>query len=477
MTNEILKAGLVVCDGCSKVLSQAVSAPGGFTYRGTVVHHHQQFVHQARHQQVGSNAKVQRYYSEGARPTGAVDRDSKAFATRDDLAKPQPPVVLQIQCMVLFIPFDAGKNFYKKSGAKGTLHADLVPSKGNHFAPLADLTASKALSQYNNAKLPNATAFEKPVVASTATAATPAAAAPTGAAAAAASSSSGSAAAAPRLLLMAELAHRYSDIVREHIIKSTDVDVWMKIHLKGGANMRSELVRFCPEIIFLSEEPTDAPFPDALNPFPQLAYRKIGSLKELLRGTMSVDCKNEIAVYALEDAGATGPSIYSVGHLLRQGVKHQEKWLCVTKRARDFPGAITIAGVHLDSGYTGKVAAAAKEGALETVGKFAQTRGVDALLGDLNMDSAELHGGFFPNHLAFMVNPTDGAIYPVYQVSHSNSSDTKNYMGGLIVDKSRVGLLPLNLRGQWAMSLSRTIDNAYYSDHPAIIIHYVKRLG
>src|SRR5215217_6498297 len=251
----------------------------------------------------------------------------------------------------------------------------------------------------------------------------------------------------------------------------TNTVEWKRLHAASPIDLHVQLSRLVPEVIFLSEELKDAPFPSMLQPCPELRYRKVGSIRALL--DPQVDAKNEIAAYVLMDEKYITQVVYQARTLVRPGVKHDEKWLCVQKIVPEFRVYFEVAGVHLDAAYTGYSSPTKKQEALEEVGQFARENEVDALLGDLNMDSFELNGGFYPNRFSFK-SFSDDTVKPVYTLSHSNTNAKNNYMGGLIANSAQVETEPMNLRGEDTVSLSRTLDGKFYSDHPAIMANYFK---
>ncbi|AKF87178.1 hypothetical protein MFUL124B02_38910 [Myxococcus fulvus 124B02] len=368
--------------------------------------------------------------------------------TVDDMRlEAQPSIVqpnlMQLQCMTLFIPFDAGNNFYKQNAKKGTFQTDLVPRQDNKFSPFGQLDVQRPIREFNNKLLPGQSPFERKAVAKT----------------------------------DSDIGDQYNEIVNKHILECTDVNAWKAVHARHEFTRHQQLTQLVPEVIFLSEELVHAPFPDVLQPCPQLKYRKIGSIKDL--ASTRVDPKNEIAAYVLHDDMVATRTIYNVRLLIRpssleKGHQKYEKWLCVQKIA--FPHVyIEVAGVHLDANYTKHTAKDDKEQTLEEVGQFARDNGIDALLGDLNMDSFELRGGFFPNRYSFaQTGSSSGSIKPVYTVSHSSSDAKKNYMGGMIVNLDQVQTEPMHWLGHDMIALSRTLDDEFYSDHPAIMANYVK---
>lgn len=353
------------------------------------------------------------------------------------------PNVLRLQCMVLFIPFDAGNNFFKQNANKGTYSADFIPSRGNMFAPFSQPQSSRSLASLNTKVYPGQKVFE----------------------------------ARSTPMSPSDIQANYSKIVMKHIAACTNVREWKQVHASGVIDMHVQLSRLCPEVIFLSEELTDAPFPSELRPCPELTYRRIGSLKAMLPNE-TVDAKNEIAAYVLVDEKSITQVLYNARVLRRQGCKHGEKWLSVQKIVPEYRVYIEVAGVHLDAGYTGYTSDTKKQKALAEVGQFARENEIDALLGDLNMDSFELNGGFFPNAFGFKDYKVPGSdkvrVKPIYTLSHSNTNAKNNYMGGIIVNSEQVETEPMNLRGADTLSLSRTLDDEFYSDHPAILANYVK---
>lgn len=345
----------------------------------------------------------------------------------------------RIQCMVLFIPFDAGNNFYHQNAKKGTYTADLVPLSNGHFASPSNLDKEYTVTQLNDKPYPGQQAYED---------------------------------LRPAGMAARTIQTKYNEIVDSQIKACNQVRAWKDLD-RNSKLWITEVTKLVPEIIFLSEELKEAPFPTELRPCGQLTYKKIASIKEILYGT-TVDAKNEIAAYVLQDPIHPPIFKYEKSVLTRKGTKdtHYEKWLCVQKIDPRDGTALKVAGVHLDSGYTNHLAQKGKE-SLTTVGKFGRENGVDALLGDLNMDTFELAGGFFPKDYSFIML-SDNIVKPVYTFSHSNVNSMRNYMGGMIINTDEVEIEPMGLTGQGALSTSRTLGGEYFSDHPALLANYVR---
>ncbi|QSQ13297.1 hypothetical protein [Myxococcus landrumensis] len=444
-----------ICRRCQVWVSKPHRDPKKFSYKDAQRDQHKRRVERAS-SGVRKKPLLKRSYSvHSATTRGPSD---SLFESSSEAALPPPPDmslddaqpfftpnVLRLQCMVLFIPFDAGNNFYKSNAKQGTSSADFIPSSGNMFAPFSQPLSARPLASFNNKTYPGQKTFE----------------------------------ARSTHMSPGDIQANYSRIVMKHIAACTNSREWKRVHASGAIDMHMQLSRLCPEVIFLSEELKDAPFPSELRPCPELTYRRIGSLKEMLPD-VTVDVKNEIAAYVLVDEKSFTQVLYNARVLHRKGCNHGEKWLSVQKIVPEYRVYIEVAGVHLDAGYTKYTPATKKQEALAEVGQFARDNEVDALLGDLNMDSFELDGGFFPNAFSFKDYEVPGSekkkkvVKPVYTLSHSNTNAKNNYMGGIIVNSDQVETEPMNLRGDDTVSLSRTLDGEFYSDHPAILANYVK---
>ncbi|MCP3166393.1 hypothetical protein [Myxococcus qinghaiensis] len=434
-----------VCRKCSALIAGRRPKQDEYKYQGNKLDHHKRRVGQATTRLTGiSKGRHKLRRTQSALTTSDISEG--IFETQmaietptvvDDTATYAPPNVLRMQCMTLFIPFDAGNNFYRNNAKQGTFQADFIPQRDNFFAPSSNPTASQALSSFNTKPYPGQQVFEAK--------STP--------------------------LDEDEILAGYNNIVLKHIMACTNTVEWKRLHAASPIDLHVQLSRLVPEVIFLSEELKDAPFPSMLQPCPELRYRKVGSIRALL--DPQVDAKNEIAAYVLMDEKYITQVVYHARTLVRPGVKHDEKWLCVQKIVPEFRVYFEVAGVHLDAAYTGFSSPTKKQDALEEVGQFARENEVDALLGDLNMDSFELNGGFYPNRFSFK-SFSDDTIKPVYTLSHSNTNAKNNYMGGLIANSAQVETESMNLRGEDTVSLSRTLDGKFYSDHPAIMANYFK---
>src|SRR5215217_8541568 len=157
-----------VCRKCSALIAGRRPKQDEYKYQGNKLDHHKRRVGLATTRLTGvSKGRHKLRRSQSALTTSDISEG--IFETQmaietptvvDDTATYAPPNVLRMQCMTLFIPFDAGNNFYRNNAKQGTFQADFVPQRDNFFAPSSNPTASQALSSFNTKPYPGHQVFE-----------------------------------------------------------------------------------------------------------------------------------------------------------------------------------------------------------------------------------------------------------------------------------------------------------------------------
>lgn len=152
------------------------------------------------------------------------------------------------------------------------------------------------------------------------------------------------------------------------------------------------------------------------------------------------------------------------------GKKFTETWL-VVKKITVSP-AFSVACVHLSSKYTG-CRTEKMSPIMQEVLDFAREIGIHAIVGDCNMNTYGLHGGFFPVSNEFVQEGSSLALKT--SVATSSGGGDKAYMGGIICD-SRVSFRStLTTFGNCAVPpwfFGSTFFDRVYSDHHSLYCNY-----
>jgi hypothetical protein len=263
------------------------------------------------------------------------------------------------------------------------------------------------------------------------------------------------------------------------------------------SDRRREVVRrslkgykYYPDLIFLSENPTKADFPDLIDTgIAEMSYVKRFTLDgQTIPGIKHV---NEMAIYLRKDLHERienamdgdsslllkiDPLSRATTGLVKGGkVEYMLKVTLGRKAGHSF----TVAGVHLRAGLTSTNANdwARERSALQ---RYCDDQGIQMMIGDFNMDlQGDVHGSrgvYFGletrDQPRFLVRELPDAAYPEYLQQFSNSAGTAHYMGYFQADAATLTLVGPSLYGQLGASGSRSFlgGGRFYSDHPSIYV-------
>ncbi len=250
--------------------------------------------------------------------------------------------------------------------------------------------------------------------------------------------------------------------------------------------------KYYPTLIFLSENPTGQPFPDCLDASLQGTGHRYVKKHSLESGLPRV---NQMAVYLREDVdrrilqskGESDALFISTESLTRKPEAslfkpNKNEFFLKMTIGRSAGQSLTVAGVHLRATLTGSGSAyqMAERAALK---KFCDANGIQLLIGDFNMDLQEGfergRGVFYdgsPESLPiFMISPGSdvepkGVAFPLYQQQFSSSNNQKHYMGYFQADTDTLRIVGQSIYGHMGMSGSRSLSSGYYSDHPSVYV-------
>ncbi|WP_434391142.1 hypothetical protein [Melittangium boletus] len=246
-----------------------------------------------------------------------------------------------------------------------------------------------------------------------------------------------------------------------------------------------------PTLIFLSENPTGAPFVDRL----EIQSTGMGYVKEFALDASTVPGianVNEMAVYLREDihqrivssAGSRDALFLRAEYLKREVLGSdlykptKDEFMLKVTLGRAAGYSFSVAGVHLRATLTGAKTEDLWREERDALQAFCEAQGIQLLVGDFNMDlhgaSAGGRGVFFdstPEHNpVFMMQQTTGPAFPRYQQQFSSSNNKSHYMGYYQADTTDLSLTGPGMYGSMGASYSRSIGDAYYSDHPSIYV-------
>lgn len=215
-----------------------------------------------------------------------------------------------------------------------------------------------------------------------------------------------------------------------------------------------------PEIIVLSERLFD--WPDELD---ILGHHYSPAF---ILGTRNLQ---DMAAYVLDSAAHNYRFISTERKSTSKGKSFTETWLLVSKVS--CTPAFTIACVHLSSKYT-TVRTDSMDSILNEVLVFARTKGVHALIGDLNLNTYGVHGGSFSVSNDFVMEKRKLSMKTMFATSNGGGDSV--YMGGMICD-SRVSFRPtLSTSGCCAVPpwfQSGSWKDEVFSDHHSLYGRYV----
>jgi hypothetical protein len=220
-----------------------------------------------------------------------------------------------------------------------------------------------------------------------------------------------------------------------------------------------------PMVIVLSEELFQ--FPNALVVFDciyDIAALSGQSARNLQR----------MAVY--RKRGVTVP----VQIILRPVGEKHEYWAVIGKGQSE-ASELVVACVHLSSQFT-SANEEATQLEFDNLAEFCGQQGIDAILGDLNMNSKGCYGGAFPIESVFLNNEDTAEVESAFKFITSSGSGKAVYMGGLVFSP-RVWLQH-DLKHDGMLEVPPTLSthknkpqgDIIFSDHTSLFSHYRKSI-
>jgi hypothetical protein len=245
-----------------------------------------------------------------------------------------------------------------------------------------------------------------------------------------------------------------------------------------------------PVFIFLSENPTGAPFPDRidLSGLGMSYVRKHVIDNSTVKGIKHV---NEIALYLREDIDRQVDNTKEDGFYLEAAtvtrktasiqakLKAKDEYILKVTLGNRYGHCVTVAGVHLRASLTGSNA---QERVVEhkALQAFCVAEGIQVMVGDFNMDLQETSQGsrgvFFDgqpeSRPTYMLPYQSPEAIPLFLQQYSNSSGNAHYMGYYQADTEHLEFVGQGMYGLMGTSGSRHLksEGKFYSDHPSIYL-------
>lgn len=247
---------------------------------------------------------------------------------------------------------------------------------------------------------------------------------------------------------IAEIVSRMCALVLEDTRMTPGADGAALARLQATA-MRDRLL---PTIVFLSEEPTAAPFPpefDVTLGSDTYTYFQIGEAGSKAVQTIKAYVRSKTAPWSCQAlTKQMSPS------------DPPEHFLAVT-----YDGKFCVAGVHLSSKNVGVSSAKALH-AFADLKAFCGSVRIGGVIGDLNLDAAATLGevGARPGTTVFLLQDVPAPAGRVHQEQFSSSNNKNHFMGALSTAS--------HVRASNALSLERSLSGEFFSDHPPIFSHF-----
>jgi hypothetical protein len=225
--------------------------------------------------------------------------------------------------------------------------------------------------------------------------------------------------------------------------------------------MVSRQVTLYPDVLFLSEEPGEVAFPDTITlkvgQSNQVTYYRIG-----VAGSLPVQ-----RIYGYV-RGGTG-HIWKAEALVKKNALFNVQENVLVIRCELYGSKCCLAGVHLTSKNVG-ASPEKSEKIIEELKTFCATQHtpIQFVLGDFNIDpragTAIGNVGALPSTTTYMAQQSHATMGVNYMEQYSNSTNTKHFMGHLVVDSH------VSLGGKMGLSLQRSLGGEFFSDHPPIYV-------
>jgi hypothetical protein len=217
-----------------------------------------------------------------------------------------------------------------------------------------------------------------------------------------------------------------------------------------------------PHVVFLSEQPGELVFPDMI----ELNAGRGQTVIYKLLGKTGTKAPQRIYGYHRFDLGGDWASQSVIKKTAPFNV--DENVLIVKWTFQD--QICCFAGVHLSAKNT-KASRPQRQKIMQELAAFCQSQRppVQFVVGDFNIDvhadGFEGHVGARPGSTVFMAPQMPAPMGVRYQEQYSNSTNSEHFMGHLVVDPNKV-----LLRGHRGLSLQRSRGGNYFSDHPPIYV-------
>lgn len=402
---------------------------------------------------------------------------------------------------VLFIPFEAAIQHYKRNATNGIEGFKLAPDRGKGPFP-EDGKPFVPMSKAEQEKWDNPKTVAQKVTLVKAKELTP--------------------------LTQSDISKQLTEIVKQECenvrnmqrssSENSDNSVDMSkltAHQREIVTQAQKETKHYPDIIFLSENPmkendVKVLFPDVIDTGQGVRYIKKQTLDTSAMNTdplatkkTTVASTNEMAVYVTEsmdqrdkdpnDALSISSKILTrtPDSSLYQATK--DEYMLKVTLSQEAGQSFTVAGVHLRATLTGLPnpyregnANPRGDAEMKALEAFCAANEIQLMVGDFNMDlqGAEgggrgvLYDGSSAHQPQFLVGWPDADGRPkaptaadeVYHQQYSSSNNKKHYMGFFQADRSKLRPVGTSLYGRMGASGSRHLASGFYSDHPSIYL-------
>lgn len=239
----------------------------------------------------------------------------------------------------------------------------------------------------------------------------------------------------------------------------------MRSHPKWPIFAQRRLAMHHPEVVFLSEQPKGVDYPDRLSLPNGISYDCIG------RTTTTRRSAQKIHAYLRADLDADE---WEARSLTKRSTKNATEHVLVVTHD-GLLGCLSVAGVHLSAQNVG-ASMRVQKAEVQALRDFCEAQDIALAIGDFNMDMSRHGGGTgarFASDLWFARNHP-APIGLGFVKPFTNSTNTKFFMGYLVTDDG-ARLTGTGLTQREGLSLSRSSDLGYFSDHAPVYVEIESR--
>lgn len=266
--------------------------------------------------------------------------------------------------------------------------------------------------------------------------------------------------------------HAFQQILRNQQLSYADPDAGSGVDAARtkplfSKKMARRRVSRYPDVLFLSEQPGELEFPDSISFTSDghpIVYKLIGTA-----GKLAVQ---RIYGYVRQSVGGT----WAYASVVKNTKPFNKDENVLVMKCEMFGSSCCFAGVHL-SAKNVNASESDRRAIIEQLvsfcaggAKFAddeRSTPIQFVIGDFNIDvhaGFDGHVGVRPGSTVYLAQQSESTMGVQYAEQYSNSTNTAHFMGHLVVDSK------VSLRGHSGLSLQRSLDGEYVSDHPPLYV-------